>query len=94
MKPASDAIISTAVPGLVSWDMGQYAYQNNTCPLTVNPSLWRHAQLTNNWGLFKVTDKVYQIRSFDLSSMTIVEAQNGLIVIDPLLSVDTAKAGL
>ena len=36
--------------------------QQNNAPATVNPSLWRQAQLNGFQGLFKVTDRVYQIR--------------------------------
>ncbi|MGH6623489.1 MAG: alkyl/aryl-sulfatase, partial [Burkholderiaceae bacterium] len=52
------------------------------------------AQLNQIHGLFKVTDRVYQVRSFDISNMTIVEGDTGLIVIDPLLAVETARAAL
>ena len=45
-------------------------------------------------GLFKVTDGIYQIRGMDLANMTIVEGRTGLIIIDPLLTPATAKAGL
>jgi alkyl sulfatase BDS1-like metallo-beta-lactamase superfamily hydrolase len=45
-------------------------------------------------GLFKVVDGIYQVRGFDLSNMTIVEGDGGLIVIDPLVSVEVAHAAL
>jgi alkyl sulfatase BDS1-like metallo-beta-lactamase superfamily hydrolase len=41
-----------------------------------------------------VTDRIYQLRGMDLSNMTIVEGDTGLIVIDPLLGIETAKAAL
>jgi alkyl sulfatase BDS1-like metallo-beta-lactamase superfamily hydrolase len=63
-------------------------------PATVNPSLWRQAQLNAINGLFEVTDRVYQVRGLDISNMTIVEGDSGLILIDPLLSNETAKAAL
>ena len=59
----------------------------------VNPSLWRQAQLNAIHGLFKVTDRIYQVRGFDISNMTIIEGDTGLIVIDPLLTNETAQAG-
>ena len=68
--------------------------QQENAPSTINPSLWRIAQLNMNNGLFKVTDRIYQIRGFDLSNMTIVEGNTGLLVIDPLIIAETAKAGL
>ena len=77
------------------WNMKDYAFLNNeTAPATVNPSLWRQSRLNMNYGLFKVTDSIYQIRGFDLSNMTIIEGKTGLIIIDPLVSPETAKAGL
>ena len=84
-----------AADGRVVWDLAGYKFlESDRAPDTVNPSLWRQAQLNQVHGLFKVTDRVYQVRGFDLSNMTIVEGDTGLIVIDPLLSAQTAKAGL
>ena len=37
-------------------------------------------------GLFEVTDGIYQVRGLDLSNMTLVEGDTGVIVIDPLIS--------
>ncbi len=81
--------------GSVAWDMSAYRFlDQEAAPDTVNPSLWRQAQLNNIHGLFKVTDGLYQIRGMDLANMTIIEGDTGLIIIDPLLSPSTAKAGL
>lgn len=75
--------------------MTKFDFVNNKeIPSTVNPSLWRIAQLNNINGLFKVTDKVYQIRGFDISNMTIIEGNTGLIIIDPLLAEEIAKTAL
>ena len=61
---------------------------------TVNPSLWRQAMLNLNNGLFKVTDGIYQVRGFDTASMMIVESASGIIILDPMTSVETSKAAL
>ena len=45
-------------------------------------------------GLYQVTDRVYQLRGFDVSNMTIIEGDSGLIVIDPLISTEVAKAAM
>ena len=77
------------------WDMKSFEFINGKeAPDTVNPSLWRVAQINNINGLFKVTDKVYQVRGFDASNMTIIEGNTGLIIIDPLIASETAKAAL
>ena len=47
-----------------------------------------------NNGLFQVTDRIYQVRGFDISNMTIIEGSRGIIVIDPLISAEVARAGL
>ena len=39
--------------------------------------LWRQARLNAIAGLFKVTDRVYQFRGYDISNMTIVEGDIG-----------------
>src|SRR5260370_11466786 len=45
-------------------------------------------------GLFKVTDRLYQLRGFDISNMTVIEGDTGLILIDPLTTAEVARAAL
>ena len=72
-----------------------YAFVNNgPAPATVNPSLWRQAQLDTPNGLFKVTDRVYQLRNFSASEMTIVEGRTGIILLDTLASPGAARIAL
>ena len=81
--------------GRVVWSLKEYAFLGDEqAPPTVNPSLWRQARLNMSHGLFQVTDRIYQIRGFDISNMTIIEGDRGLIVIDPLISTEVARAGL
>lgn len=80
--------------GNVVWDNDQYSFLEDKCPGTVNPSLWRQAQLCYKQGLFEVARGIYQVRGFDLSNMTVVEGQQGVIVIDPLISAECAAAAL
>lgn len=81
--------------GDVVWDLEQYKTYisiDKPAPDTVNPSLWRNTQLVMQHGLFKVTDRIYQVRGFDLSNITFVQGDTGWIVLDPLISAETAKA--
>ena len=81
-----DGPVATA-DGKTVWNLAQYAFlEPAQSPATVNPSLWRIAQLNNIAGLFKVTEGIYQLRGLDLANMTIVEGKDGLIVLDPLLA--------
>jgi alkyl sulfatase BDS1-like metallo-beta-lactamase superfamily hydrolase len=89
-----DALVPGAGPR-PAWSMKPYDFLKANEPAdTVNPSLWRQAQLNAIHGLFRVTDRVYQVRGFDIANMTIVEGDTSLIVIDPLLTAETARAAL
>lgn len=80
--------------GTIIWDMPAYAFVDAPAPDTVNPSLWRQAQLNNIHGLFEVTEGIYQLRGFDLSNMTLIRGDKGWIVIDPLTTRETAHAAM
>jgi alkyl sulfatase BDS1-like metallo-beta-lactamase superfamily hydrolase len=89
----SDPVIR-ATSGRVVWDADAYGFLEGDCPATVNPSLWRQGQLNAIHGLFEVAEGIYQVRGLDLSNMTIVEGERGVLVIDPLISCETAAAAL
>jgi alkyl sulfatase BDS1-like metallo-beta-lactamase superfamily hydrolase len=78
------------------WDPELYGFitEDADTPDTVNPSLWRQSQLINIDGLFQVTDGIYQVRNLDLSNMTIIEGDEGITIVDPLISAETARVGL
>ncbi|MDA2808974.1 alkyl/aryl-sulfatase [Nocardiopsis suaedae] len=80
--------------GRVVWDLDAYAFVDVECPPEANPSLWRQAQLCAKHGLYEVADGVYQVRGFDLSNISFIEGTEGVVVIDPLLSVECAAAAL
>jgi alkyl sulfatase BDS1-like metallo-beta-lactamase superfamily hydrolase len=81
-----------AEDGRVVWDLDANAFLDGPCPDTANPSLWRQSQLLIKDGLFEVVPWIYQVRGYDLSIMTLVEGKSGVIVIDPLISKETAAA--
>ncbi|MEH6589737.1 MAG: alkyl sulfatase dimerization domain-containing protein [Halioglobus sp.] len=85
-----DALTVTAKNGDTIWDIGAYDFIQGEAPSSVNPSLWRQASLNNIHGLFEVTDGVYQLRGFDLSNISIIEGDNGWIVVDPGTAIETA----
>ncbi|WP_095083251.1 alkyl/aryl-sulfatase [Pseudomonas sp. Irchel s3h17] len=93
IAPFTDPI--KTADGKVIWDMQSYAFlDKEQAPDTVNPSLWRLAQLSAHAGLFEVSPRLYQVRGLDLANMTIIEGDDGLIIIDPLTMAETAKAAL
>ncbi|HNR76343.1 MAG TPA: alkyl sulfatase dimerization domain-containing protein [Parvularculaceae bacterium] len=80
--------------GAVVWNMRAYEFVDGAAPDTVNPSLWRHTGLLAKHGLFKVHERIYQVRGFDLANMSIILGDTGFIIVDPLTSVETARAAL
>jgi alkyl sulfatase BDS1-like metallo-beta-lactamase superfamily hydrolase len=92
---ASDPELIVRGPdGNIIWDQTAYDFIEGDAPPSVNPSLWRQAKLNNIHGLFKVTDGIYQLRGYCLANMTIIEGETGWILIDPLMTTETAMRAL
>ena len=90
-----DPLKITRDGGQVAYDLSRFEFLDNPCPNTVNPSLWRQAQLNaQHHGLFEVCDGIYQVRSFDIANMTLIRGDTGWIIIDPLTSSESAAAAL
>lgn len=89
----ADPVIRRA-DGQAAWNLAAYDFLKAEPPATVNPSLWRQAQLLSKHGLYQVSDRVYQVRGFDISNITFVRGDTGWIVIDPLTMQETARAAL
>jgi alkyl sulfatase BDS1-like metallo-beta-lactamase superfamily hydrolase len=83
-----------AADGRVVWESDTYAFLDGDAPVSVNPSLWRQSMLAAKQGLYEVVEGIYQVRGLDLSNLTVVEGDTGVIVIDPLISTETAAAAL
>jgi alkyl sulfatase BDS1-like metallo-beta-lactamase superfamily hydrolase len=92
----SESLLISDERGRTIWDMDSYGFVDpeDPSPATVHPSLWRLAQLNNMHGLYEVVPGVYQVRGYDLSNVTFVEGERGVIVIDPLISTECAAAAL
>lgn len=89
----ADPIIRNASGDVVA-DLDSYAFLKGDAPDTANPSLWRHAQVLTQHGLFKVAERIYQVRGFDVSTVSFIDAGTGWIVVDPLTTAEVAKAAL
>jgi len=80
--------------GSVLNDFDAFNFEQGAAPPTVNPSLWRHAMLNAQIGLFKVTDGIYQLRGFDIANITLIEGKSGWIVVDTLTCRESAAAAM
>ncbi|HYO02087.1 MAG TPA: alkyl sulfatase dimerization domain-containing protein [Mycobacterium sp.] len=83
-----------AADGRVVWDNDVYGFLTGDAPSSVHPSLWRQSTLAAKQGLYEVAEGVYQVRGLDLSNVSFIEGDTGVIVIDPLVSTETAAAAL
>jgi alkyl sulfatase BDS1-like metallo-beta-lactamase superfamily hydrolase len=80
--------------GRVAVDLASYDFLEGPVPATANPSLWRQAQILTKHGLFKVAERVYQVRGFDVSTVSFIDVGIGWVVVDPLTSAEPARAAL
>jgi alkyl sulfatase BDS1-like metallo-beta-lactamase superfamily hydrolase len=91
---AQQPCVIKAADGRVVWDNDVYSFLTADAPTSVHPSLWRQSGLAAKQGLFEVVEGIYQVRGFDLSNITFIEGETGVIVIDPLICTETAAAAL
>lgn len=91
---AMEPCVVTAADGRVVWDNDSYSFLGGDAPDSVHPSLWRQSQLCAKQGLYEVVPGIYQVRGLDLSNISFIEGDTGIIVIDPLISTETAAAAL
>jgi alkyl sulfatase BDS1-like metallo-beta-lactamase superfamily hydrolase len=91
---AQQPCVIKAADGRVVWDNDVYSFLTGDAPTTVHPSLWRQSGLAAKQGLYEVVEGIYQVRGFDLSNISFIEGETGVIVIDPLICTETAAAAL
>ena len=91
---AQQPCVINAADGRVVWNNDAYSFVDGDAPTSVHPSLWRQSKLCAKQGLYEVVEGIYQVRGFDLSNISFIEGDTGIIVIDPLISTETAAAAL
>ncbi|MBI3437889.1 MAG: MBL fold metallo-hydrolase [Proteobacteria bacterium] len=90
----ADPVIKHESGSRAAFDLSAYKFLQEDAPASANPSLWRQAQILTKHGLFKVADRIYQVRGFDVSTVSFIDAGEGWIVVDPLTTVEVARAAL
>lgn len=82
--------------GNVIWSQKAYSFLDDydEAPSSVNPSLWENTKNNHAYGLFEVTEGIYQVRGYDMANLTLIKGDTGWIVFDPLMSVECSKAAL
>ncbi len=91
---APESLVIESEDGTILWTQDVYDFLDDEAPDSVNPSLWRNAQLNSLYGLFEVTDGIYQVRGYDLANITFVRSDSGWIVFDCGTTIETSAAAL
>ena len=82
--------------GKIIWSQEAYSFLSDyeKAPDTVNPSLWENTKNNHAYGLFKVTDNIYQVRGYDMANLTVIKGNTGWILFDPLMSIECSEAAM
>jgi alkyl sulfatase BDS1-like metallo-beta-lactamase superfamily hydrolase len=81
--------------GEVVWDIGAFDFLLGDEEFdSIHPSLRRQALLNMNYGLYQLSDEIYQVRGFDLANLTLVKGETGWIIFDVLTAKETAAAAM
>ncbi len=93
---APEVLEITDETGRVVWSQSAYSFLSDyeKAPDTVNPSLWENTKNNHYYGLFQVTEDIYQVRGYDMANFTVVKGDTGWIVFDPLMSVECSAAAM
>lgn len=91
---ADNLIVKHPVTGTDLWNIPSYDFIEGDAPDSVNPSLWRQAKLNGTPGLYKVKEGIWQLRNFDLATISIIEGELGWIIVDPGTTIDTGKVAM
>ena len=96
IAPLPDGGVVKNASGEIIYDLSKFNFimQGSIAPETVNPSLWRQSQLILLSGFFQVSERIFQVRAADLSNITFIEGDEGVIIVDPLISEETARYAL
>ncbi|GEO37797.1 SDS hydrolase SdsA1 [Skermanella aerolata] len=90
-----DTLTIRGANGQVVWDLEAYKQfidLDKPPPDTVNPSLWRNAQLNMQYGLFRVHDRIFQVRAYNLANITFVQGDAGWIILDAGSDFESTRA--
>lgn len=89
---ADDLVVTHSKTGEPIWNMPAYQFIQGDAPDSVNPSLWRQGKLNATPGLYKVKDGIWQLRNFDLATISIIQGDKGWIIVDPSTTVENGRA--
>ncbi len=93
---APETLEITDETGKPVWSQDAYAFLDDyeKAPDTVNPSLWENTKNNRVYGLFEVTEGIYQVRGYDMANLTVIKGDTGWIVFDTTMCKETAQAAM
>jgi alkyl sulfatase BDS1-like metallo-beta-lactamase superfamily hydrolase len=94
IAPLNDMVIPADAGG-TAWDIARYEWLNEDRDFdSIHPSLQRQSELNQKTGLFEIIPGIYQVRGLDLANLTFIRGKEGWIALDPLTSLEPARAAL
>jgi alkyl sulfatase BDS1-like metallo-beta-lactamase superfamily hydrolase len=91
---SENLIVKHPTTGEDLWNIPSYDFIKGDAPDSVNPSLWRQAKLNGTPGLYKVKEGIWQLRNFDLATISIIQGKTGWILIDPGTTTATGQVAM
>lgn len=82
--------------GNIIWSQKAFDFLDNAdkAPGSVNPALWENAKNNHQYGLFEVTEGIYQVRGYDMANLTLVQGDTGWIIFDTMMSAECTEAAM
>lgn len=82
--------------GNVIWSQKAFSFitEDTPSPDTVHPGLWSNAQMNRYYGLFQVHDRIFQVRGYDITNLTLIAGDIGWIIVDPMSNAEAMQAAL
>lgn len=93
---APETLELTDEEGNVIWSQDAYDFldYDEESPDTVNPGLWRNGSLNHLYGLYEVSEGIYQVRGYDMANLTVVATDTGWVVFDTTMTSECAQAAM
>ncbi|MCC8080555.1 MAG: MBL fold metallo-hydrolase [Lachnospiraceae bacterium] len=93
---APETLELTDDEGNVVWSQDAYDFldYDEEAADSVNPGLWRNASLNHLYGLYEVTEGIYQVRGYDMANLTVIATDTGWVVFDTTMTEECAAAAM
>ncbi|WP_029288299.1 alkyl/aryl-sulfatase [Cellulomonas sp. HZM] len=94
IAPLTEAVLHADGTPIFDPSWFDFIEDDTPAPDSVHPSLWRQAQLMKRGGLYEVVAGLYQVRNNDIGDLTVIEGDDGLVVIDCTTGIESGAQAM